>query len=553
MKHLLTTLLLILSTVYAAAQGPVVDIATAYGLDHITGARLLRETGTITQAQATYPHTVAWARNRGWTNAEILELCHVEAAWHNAFWGGENGNYSSPAPGHAINIEVPAGRFPVVFPLPFAQGIYQGQGSRFSDRNGSHTYGSTEFFVDHPRWRSNLSADRLIMRSANWGTEGGYGAWNHHFLVQHLNFNGRRRTPWMPTGSAESAGIGAWDSGETSHIRHCYFSDFEKDGILLVRGTPAKVENCSMFTTSRFGIALVGGGSLTCDNISGDESGIALVGVIPGYNRPGSGKVAVFGAKQETSTSAEFRPWKGSSFMYVEGWVSATVHGVSYASSWTNPYDFISWRRGPGNFSQIEVTGTLFFGNAPRCLFYDETNDREYRFEGNAWQNSMQSFVWHEQHGLKTPWKTIAPVVRSGPKGRLQHVGQDGATDWASARVYDPTGGTTAPPPPPPPPPACTYTAGPWSECIGGTRTRTVTASPAGCVGTPPASSEPCTVEPPPPPPEPEPVGTWQVGPWSSWSRCSGFRQTRTRTVECVGGLCPSPQPATSESRGCLW
>ena len=166
-----------------------------------------------------------------------------------------------------------------------------------------------------------------------------------------------------------------------------------------------------------------------------------------------------------------------------------------------NPYDFITWVRDPnvGNHSSITVTDTHFFGNAPKVLFYDQDKNWEYAFEGNAWQNAMQAWDWHEVQGLKTALKTIQPVTRTGPKGRLQHVGQDGAASWATAQIYDPTGGTVTPPPPPPTP--CTYTTGAWGPCMNGTQTRTVTASPAGCTGTPPPSSQPCTVAPPPPPP----------------------------------------------------
>lgn len=484
-------------------------LTTVHGVTAFNGdAALSSVHGNATTSRSRMPDLWGWAKAKGWSDAEILSLRHAEAAWHDLFWRGEAGNYNSPNPGHAINITVPNGRFGVTFPMPFAQGRYMGEGSRFSDYNGSHNYGSTHWYIDHTGWKATRSTDRIILRSANWGVDGGYGAWVHHYVIEGMHFDGRRRTAWMPAGTAESAGIAAWDSGEASEIRNCYFSNFERDGILLVRGTPVLITACSMFTTSRFGIAIVGSGSVTCVSPSGDESGIALIGSIGGYGRPGSTRLAVFGAKQETSTSAEFRPWNGSSFLYAEGWINASIHGVSYASGWTTPYDFITHKADPsvGNWSSITVTGTHFFGQQPRCLFYDETNNREYRFEGNAWQNSMQSFTWHEREGLKTDWKIILPVQRTGTPGRLQHVGQDGATDWSTARIYDPTGGaaqpTTTPPPTTTP---CTYTTGAWSAwstCTAGTqtRTRTVNAAPAGCTGTPPASSETqaCTVTPPP-------------------------------------------------------
>jgi len=46
--------------------------------------------------------------------------------------------------------------------------------------------------------------------------------------------------------------------------------------------------------------------------------------------------------------------------------------------------------------------------------------------------------------------------------------------------------------------PACTYTSGAWGACqVNGTQTRTVTAAPAGCTGTPPATTQACTYVPP--------------------------------------------------------
>jgi hypothetical protein len=456
-------------------------LGTDLGVTSQNGSQRLSALYTSAQVQSKFNHLWGWAKAKGWSDTEIMSLYHCEAAWHHAFWAGENGNYNSPNPGHAINIIVPAGRFLVTTCLPFAQGVYSGQGSRFSDSNGTHSYGSTEWRIDHAGWKSSRYPDRIILRSANWGVDGGYGAWVHHYIIEKMFFTGARRTPWIPNDIGESAGIGAWDSGEASEIRNCYFSDFEKDGILLVRGTPVLITACSMFTTSRFGIAIVGSGSVTAVSPSGDESGIALIGSIGGYGRPGSTRLAVFGAKQETSTSAEFRPWKGSSFLYAEGWINATINGVSYASSWTNPYDFITHKADPtvGNFSSIKVSGTHFFGNAPRCLFYDQTKNQEYRMEGNAWQNAMQSFTWHETQGLRTDWKTITPVQRSGTAGRLQHVGQDGATSWETAGIYNPFGGAApVPPTPPPPPPPPTPEPPP-----------------------PPAPEPP----PPPPPPAPEP------------------------------------------------
>ena len=80
MKQTLTILLLIFSAAFAFAQGPVVHLGTAYQIDHITGPRLLSETGTVAAQSAKYVHTFGWARQRGWTDAELMSLSHAEPA-----------------------------------------------------------------------------------------------------------------------------------------------------------------------------------------------------------------------------------------------------------------------------------------------------------------------------------------------------------------------------------------------------------------------------------------------------------------------------------------
>ena len=108
-------------------------------------------------------------------------------------------------------------------------------------------------------------------------------------------------------------------------------------------------------------------------------------------------------------------------------------------------------------------------------------------------------------------------------------------------------GGT---PTPPPPPAACTYTYGAWGACQPeGTQTRTlVSATPAGCTGTP-VLSRSCTPTPPPP-------ATCTGFTYSAWTpaTCPASGQ-QTRTVlsstpaGCTGGnpvlaqTCTPPPP----------
>ena len=86
-------------------------------------------------------------------------------------------------------------------------------------------------------------------------------------------------------------------------------------------------------------------------------------------------------------------------------------------------------------------------------------------------------------------------------------------------------------------PTPCTFTYGAWTTCSNGTQTRTYTASPAGCTGTPPADSitrtcsVPCTFT------------------YGAWTTCSNGTQTRTYTTSPAG--CTGTPPADSVTRTC--
>jgi hypothetical protein len=500
MRKLLLFLAAALALAFAT-HAQTYNLRDTHGVTPETGDRTLAEVhGTVATSMQKMPDLWGWARAHGWSDAEVLSLRLAEAAWHDIFWRAERGNYTSEAPGHAVNIVMPNGRYGITYPLPFAQGIYSGEGSRFSDtyNGGAVNYGSTELYLDTGAWKSARSVDRIILRSANWGQDKGDAAWSHHSKIERFHFNGMRRSHLQPFGAEEYAGVACWDCGETSVVRDCYFANWDRDGILFVRGTPVHVENCSFFTCNRYGIALIGGGSFTGVNISGDESGNALVGGGPGYGRPGASRISIFGAKQETSTSAQFRPWQGSAFVHFDGWLRLTAHGVNYGSSWTNPYCFIHVNP-TVNRSSIEVSGIAWFNQTPKLLIYDEAANKEYHFVGDAWFGPVDHFRWDQNEGIRCDWATIPVTTRSGPKGRLQHVGPDGAESWATAKIRTWTADAPTPPQP------CIYTLGPWSEwstCTNGqqTRTRTVQPQQQPCTGTPPATTESraCTVPPPP-------------------------------------------------------
>ncbi len=94
-------------------------------------------------------------------------------------------------------------------------------------------------------------------------------------------------------------------------------------------------------------------------------------------------------------------------------------------------------------------------------------------------------------------------------------------------------GGTT----PPPPPTACTYTYSAWGACQpDGTQTRTVvSATPAGCTGTP-VLTQTCT----PPPPPPVTCTGFTYSAWTPATCPASGQQTRTvvsaTPAGCTGG-----------------
>ncbi len=474
-----------------------------FGINFQNGSKTLAEVlPSITDAQNKFKDLFGWARAKGWSDSEIMGLYYGEAGWHNALWLGENGNYNSPAPGHAWNIGVGAGRYKNKSCMPVAQGEYYGAGSRPHDGNNVHSYGGTTFEIDHANWMWSRYPEQFNIRSVNWGIDSGDSGWTHHTKINRFAFEGAKRTPYYTEDGKMQGAIGIWDTGEVSIIEKCFFQNHEKDGIVFARGTPATVKVCSFFGQNRFGVGIHGGGNISMDRCSGDEHGLAMVGGRPGYGRPCASQLTMIATKQETGTSPQFQPFKGSALIDFEGWLDATIHGVTYAATWVVPYTLI--RILPNvNRSSITATGLQYFSNAPKCLVYDEGENKEYVFAGNAFFNDHDNFHWKQGQGIKSQFNVPASNQRTGVKGRLTHLGQGGAESWETSPIWTGTGtgGVVNPPT------EATWVVGPWSEwseCVNGrqSRTRTVTSSIPGQIpaGTKPTGIEAqdCTVTPPP-------------------------------------------------------
>ena len=125
-------------------------------------------------------------------------------------------------------------------------------------------------------------------------------------------------------------------------------------------------------------------------------------------------------------------------------------------------------------------------------------------------------------------------VIYSAPLSDLA----EGSFDPANL----PTSGAT-----PPPAPTCTsFTYSAWGACpSSGTQTRTVlTSSPSGCTGGSPVTSQSCTSVPPTPPPS----TTCTSFTYSAWGACQpNDTQTRTVLVASPSG-CTGGSPVTSQA-----
>jgi hypothetical protein len=116
---------------------------------------------------------------------------------------------------------------------------------------------------------------------------------------------------------------------------------------------------------------------------------------------------------------------------------------------------------------------------------------------------SMDGLAWGSAVASGAFANTAVEKTVSFPKTRGQYVQLIATTEaggngpWSSAAEISLSGILVSAPSVP-----CVYTYSPWTPTVcppSGIQTRTVTSSPAGCVGTPDALTQPCTYVPPPP------------------------------------------------------
>lgn len=310
---------------------PVVDILGDYGLSYAQN-RLLGSAYTYNQALTKYPCALKFYAWCGYTQAEVLLMDELSTAfcdggWKTATvmsnmpWGSNipDSVFDNGAVGKGV-ITLPQGRFDLTMPLLMQNsGQLLCVGKRpFFERNNAYQTTSTVVTPNYAGWvgapatpsaaflaRTTTAIFNRIdcVRTLNFGGNYG-GGYCEGLKIKNLFISGNRNPSgswWDP--SFVSTGIAVYDMGETSEITNCYIEEMNDFGIESVFGTPGTYYNNSTFRCGRYGLMITGGGSgHSVHRIygqSGDDNGMALIGIQDGYGYTAGGNIEIYGVKHE--------------------------------------------------------------------------------------------------------------------------------------------------------------------------------------------------------------------------------------------------------------
>lgn len=517
MKRLLLPLLAALSlgtaslnTHDAGASAQVYNLATdpRYLLDWTDTLRLssIYNAGADTVTMKTrFPDFIAWCKANYLTKfgragiaggfwGSFRQLREFDACYNDAVWRAHPVSYTLACQSRS-DILVPPGRFKVNFPLMIAHGRYVGAGSSRFYANGSNPQGSTELVIDRTWWCGPSVAAGTsynCMQSNTWGDNSAYG-YDESAYIGSFRLVGDMVNWTNPT--YHSSGIAIWDAGETQMVENCYLDFWNDHGIELVRGTPATVINCSMFTNGRYGICGVGG-ALNTYRIygpSGDGNGLALVGSIDDYEYPGANRVAggnwtISGAKVETYGDPNTVGAPGKPQMVFEGFGYVNVNIVGgRIGMHANYLDALVHIDSLVNTCTVNMSG--FSGYQ---FFYAlQVQGKRYSIPDQIFGGI--TFVYSSANGgqIWCPFGT-ATVNSSNCRAHLNILQDDditgqpvGSFDYTNCTpTYSVNGPGSS---------TCVYTYTDWGPCTSGTHTRSViNVTPPVCTGSP-ILSESCT------------------------------------------------------------
>ena len=503
MKHLLTTLLLALGLV-ASAQTVTLDITW-------------RDTTTISKdmtyadAKSRWPAWVGYMEYIG-ASSKVLNIRKAAASHNNAVWANDDGpgmtNYANGC-GSRANILWPHGTFRIDLDLIKPQGQVIGQGTQgyVLDSWGVKP-GGTTLIYDHAGWDGD-PAQRFIFRDMTWGRVDNFG-YTESAQLKGFKIQGQGTGLYDPT--YHFSAIGAWKAGEDYLIEDVFIYEANNYGIELGGQFHATFysERVSIFKCGVGAYGVIGGAHMQVHMGSFDDNP-SVFHVRPDANGSiGNGtSLKVYGIKFETGKTAA-RPYsRGQQLLDAEDvWVKMDVYGFAYSKVNSMPHSLIRYKGKSGLRSSVNIYGVTWF-DRPAYMLHDRDKGRLYEMDAtNGFGSNVTTWCWNSVDGvILSPGVTLRDVAASCDQ-RLAPLARDPMTgnavgSWSGCTpLYSYTqpiaseGGTVTPPTPTP----CTYTTGPWGECINGTQVRTVTSSPAGCTGTAPNTTQPCTivVEPPP-------------------------------------------------------
>lgn len=393
------------------------------------------------------------------------------------------------------NITWPLGTYYCTVKQDIAYGIYSGSGSFNGDLASG--LGGTELVIWHDQWQGD-PLNRVLMGAFHAGSDN-FFAYSEGQQVHNLRFNGGAGNLKDP--NRNITGLWAWDTGEGSNysnlfIHHCDI------GLDVTRGTPFTGSGTiSLFENTQAGIALTGGAGATINfqTVSGDDNP-RMFWVRPGWGRPSGTSVWVSTTKSEWAiTGGRYK--RPMMLLDGEGWIRAQFGTVSYAA---NAYagDLINIKADL-NTSHVGIQDLRVFGaHVIDGILRDRVNGEYWPYDV-GWTSGIIKFDWYSQGGgtLKSEPVQVTPLPCTTTWDRLGYLSPDPQTGQAigvfnrmtGTPSWSDTQGNGAAGTAPPPSPCSAWTYGPWSDCVNGTRTRTATAAPSGCTGTPTVAKEATT------------------------------------------------------------
>lgn len=497
------------ATLTASAQTrKTYDLQADYGLSAIQSKLQLSNLGSTDAAKAKYPRAYARCNGLGWTDGKFMTLSAFDAAWMDAVYQGQGGGQPITGVLNSQNhVIIPSGRFWQTVIAEYSGGSYAGAGTGYVGDNSLSI--NTELVIWHESWNGD-PMERHCLQSGTWGGAGNF-SYVEATRIEGIAMNGRSRE--FSGVKFNSSGIRMWKPGEVTYTTDIYARNFRTYGIEMYAPTPHHLGTISVFDNVKAGIGCVGcwGGTVNIDELSGDDNG-SMIESVAGNGSEGGGTWNVGVIKHETCVASSDRAHRGQAVAVMGGQFAMFIGGLSAASG-SCDIDALfvldtKLTSGTPQNSFVKVGAMKGFNYS--TLVHDITNRKRWSSPGDY---VAMGFEWTYRGGGTL---TTVPAINSASAcdARVDFLRSSGTPSHATCTPYKyiidgpPRSATTVylddagtpPPPPPPPPTACTFTYSGWTTNCPGTQTRTYTATPTGCVGTPLADSlsRTCTVTPPP-------------------------------------------------------